>query len=136
MNNEQTTAPNERGGEKPKKKRILLASIIFDCGASLNHMYQPMVNWYFDFTNKEKPIHVVIKFAWQDTEKRYPFNDKIKDIMTSGKIIDLSISQFKDVGYNYKGKLHVDTENDFYLSPKGRDMPFVKDFETACKLYQ
>lgn len=117
------------------KTRILLASMVFDLGIAPNHMYTPVINWFFDFTDKDKPIVLQIKYAWQDSEIKYPFNDAAKKLFVDGGLVNFSRSVFKD-NRQYDGDLLIDMNDEFYVSSKGREIGFVKDFDTACKLYQ
>ncbi len=81
------------------------------------------------------PILMAVKYAWQDPQKSFPFNDKIKSIFTDGGLIKLSVETFKNTGVKYDGPMNLDISNDYYLSIKGKEIGFVKDFETAVKLY-
>jgi hypothetical protein len=106
----------------PPIKRRLIASMIFDLDSSENHMYTPIINWSFNFTNIENPIEIVIKYAWQDQTINYPFNKKIKQII-SNKIESHSKHLLKERFPNYKGKRKI---TNFYKSDFGKDLPFAK----------
>lgn len=120
---------------KMKLKRILLASLFFDLGLTESCMYQPLINVYFDFKNEFKPIHFHVKYAWSSADYWLPFNDTTKKLFTESGLVEYCEFIIKENFQEYKGKFYMNYKDAFYVSPKGKEIGFVKDFETACKLY-
>ncbi len=103
-------------------KRMTIASMIIDLGTAENHMYIPVISWYFNFTNLQKPIEIVIKYAWRDMTINYRFSKKTIAVIETN-LMAHSIWLLKENYPDYKGKCEI---TDYYKSTFGKDLPFDK----------
>lgn len=121
---------------KKTKTRILLASLFFDLGLTESAMYQPTVTIYFDFTKEEKPIHFHIKYKWSSYDFWFPFSVSVKKMFSDSGLTKQCIFLIKENVLDYDGNFYIDFKDAYYISTKGQEIGFVKDFKTAKKLYQ
>lgn len=102
-------------------KRKCIASMIVGLESNETAFYTPVITWYFDFTNLNKPIHLIIKYGWSAPEQRFPLNDRMKKIIES-KLLATSLFYLSELLPEYKGKKNV---TNYYKSEFGKDLPFT-----------
>jgi hypothetical protein len=109
-------------------KRMLIASMMIDCGTQDNAFDIPVISWYYVF-GEDSPIMVRIKFGWTEQKTSFPFSnykkkkigDKLQDTSMwyfdewfpsplyegNRKITDVHISQFGKQLHSCRNEKHI-----------------------------